>query len=337
MTDPTPAPVADHTPAPTPAPSPAPVTDAVSSAAPAPAPAPSAAPAPVGDPSAPVPTPTPTPTPTPAPVADDWRTREANGDAKKLKMLERYQSETAWKESWFELRKTVDTTRPKSALPDKATPEQLAAYRAENGIPDAPEKYLENLPDGLVIGEQDAPIFKDFAETLLAKNLPPAAAHAAIEWYNNWQEKMEAAAAEADLVNGTRTEDILRQEWGNDYRVNVNLRKSFLDSAPEKVRDAFERAKLPDGTLLGQYPDMSRWLVGMAREINPVATIPPGSSVGAGKSIDDRLSEIKPMMGNRNSPYWKGELGADGKTSLEREYGQLLDVQIANQKRGISA
>lgn len=265
---------------------------------------------------------------------DDWRARMSGGDEKTLKMLERLQSPEALAKKLREQDVLISSGQIKKPLPANATPEQIAAYRAENGIPESADKYFENLPDGLVIGKDDLPIFQDFANTLLAKNLPPSAAHAAIEWYNSWQEKNQAVIFEADKQNAIKTEDALRQEWGADYRANVNLRSAFLDSAPPLVKDAFLKARLPDGSLLGEHADMSRWLVSMAREINPVASIPPSSGIGAGKSVGDRIGEINKMMGDKNSAYWKGERGPDNKTALEREYLQLLEVQQSNKKRG---
>lgn len=325
MTDPTPAPIPAPSPAPPPVPNPGP--------APAPPPAPPPAPAPGGDP-APAPAPIAPPDPTPAPAPTDWRTAIAGDDAKKLAILGRYASEQAWRDSWFELRKTVDTTRPKQPLPENATPEQLAAWRADNGIPNEPKGYLEKLPDGLVIGAEDLPIFESFAAELHAQNIPPQAAHAAIKWYNNFVEQQQAHTAEMDRTNAAATSEALRTEWGPDYQANVNARKAFIDSLPERVRDGFLTARLPDGTLLGEYPEMSQWLVGMAAEMNPMATIPPGSGIGTGgKTVEDRIAEIGQHIGNFGSPYYKGPKDANGRTAMEAEYMKLLEIQEKRQAK----
>ena len=66
----------------------------------------------------------------------------------------------------------------------------------------------------------------------------------------------------------------------------------------------------PDGLKFANNPDNIRWLVGLAKEINPTATlVPPGPDQAA--SIDSEISRITALM---NSPdkserdkYWKDE------------------------------
>lgn len=269
----------------------------------------------------------------PPPV--DWRTREAAGDPARLKMLERYASEDAWKKSWFDLRKTVDTTRPKAPLPDNATPEQLAAWRADNGIPLEPAGYFEKLPDGLVIGADDKPLFDSFAAELHAANLPPIAAHTAIKWYNDFAEKQAAMIATLDAENLERTQAELRAEYGRDYDAHLNKHEAFLEALPADLKDRFLGARAQDGTLLYQTPEMYRWMLGIALQDDPMSSIPPGSGIGqGGKTAEDRIAEIRPLMANDSSAYWKGPKGADGKTDLEREYLQLQDFISNRAKRG---
>jgi hypothetical protein len=47
-------------------------------------------------------------------------------------------------------------------LPKDAKPEQVAEWRKNNGIPESPEKYDFNLPDGLVMGEADLNVARKF-------------------------------------------------------------------------------------------------------------------------------------------------------------------------------
>ncbi len=237
-------------------------------------------------------------------------------------------------DAFFEQRRIIDTTRPKQPLPENATAEQLAAWRTDNGVPLEAKDYLEKLPNGLIIGDEDRPIFESFAAELHAENAPPNIAHAAVRWYNNFVEQQQAATAELDRANVANTTQALKTEWGADFQANSNIRKNFIESLPDTVKQGFLSARLPDGSLLGEHAEMSQWLVGMALERDPMATIPPGSGIGpGGKTVEDRIGEINKMMGDRGSDYYKGARGEDGKTVVEREYLKLLDIQIKRQAK----
>ena len=73
--------------------------------------------------------------------ADDWRTRLAGGDEKELKRLSRFASEADVYKAYRELEKKKSSGELKQALSKDATPEQIAEWRKENGIPETPDKY----------------------------------------------------------------------------------------------------------------------------------------------------------------------------------------------------
>lgn len=315
MSDPNPAPA--PTPSGTPEPTPSPAPTPTPTPAPTPAPNPEPAPAP-----APTPTPAPTPAPEPAPVTD-WRKDFADGDEKIAKRLERYQDQKSAIKALVSLQNELSSGKYRRADPPKdATPEQLAAWRTENGLPAEAKGYLENLPEGLVIGDDDKPIFEDFVQSLHKVNADPKIAHEAIRWYNDFQQKQVAAVAQADAQNARATEAALREEWGPDYEANVNLRAQILSSAPAEVQDAFKTARLADGSLLGEHPHISRWLVAMQREINPLATLMP-NAIGTAQQLESRLAELTKLMGNDNSDYWRGPKS----DALQKEYRDLLVAQ----------
>lgn len=305
--NPAPAPAAQDTPAPTPSPSPTPDPAPAAVADPAPTLAPSPDPAPAAD---------------PAPVAD-WRKDFSGGDEKLAKLLERYTTPADVAKAFHSLRTELSSGKYKRAEPPKdATPEQIAEWRKENGLPVEPKGYLENLPEGLVIGEDDKPIFEDFAAAFHGENADPKFVHKAIAWYNDFQQKQEAAIAAADQKNAQETEAALKQEWGADYQTNVSLRAQIISTAPQEVQEALKTARLPDGTLLGEHPHISRWLVSLQREINPAATIMPNGVTNV-QSIDLEIADLEKKMGNYESEYWKGPKSQ----ILQSRYRELITAR----------
>jgi len=324
MPDPTPAPSLTATPAPTPTPTPSPT----------PAPAPSTSPAPSPTPSQ-TPTPSPDPSPTPTPTesnawGDNWRQTYAGQDEKLLKRLERYASPKAALDALISAQNKISAGELVKPLSDNPTPEEIAAYRAQHGIPEKPEGYLEKLPNGLVIGEGDKPIVDSFVDRLHKLNADPKLVHEAVSWYYDFQEQQVAERQTLDLSQKTEAEDALRAEWGQDYRTNINHINSFLSTAPEGVADMITNARTGDGKALFNDQKFVGWIASLAREANPVGTIVPA---GPGSQSDNAVAEIariEKLMGNKNSEYWKGAQAE----SLQKRYRDLIDFQSKQQARG---
>lgn len=320
MPDPTPTPTpsptgtsGEGTPTPTPTPAPTP----------SPTPAPSPTPGPT-----PAPTPTPAPSPSPSPTAtntwgDNWRETYADKDDKRLNVLKRYTDPKALLDAHFALKQRVDSGELKASKPlaKDATPEQVTAWRTENGIPSNAGDYLANLPGGLVIGEADKPVMTAFADAMHKANAPPALVHAAVGWYNSFQEQQAADIAKAEQEGKQKGEDALRATWGADYRANLNLANDFVtNTAGEELAGALAHAVLPDGSLLGDSPKAMEWLAKIAREVNPVATLLPNVGGGTAASIDTRIAEIDKMMRTDRAGYNKN-------TTVQNEYRQLIDAK----------
>lgn len=315
-----------------PAPAPAPATTAPASA---PAPAAAAAPAPSPAPaaSAPAEPSAATASPAAAPAQPDqaassgewpadWRKRIAGDDEKVIKQLERFASPKALADSYRELAGKLSRGELRAPLPKDATPEQLAEWRKTHGIPEAPEKYDLTLPDGLVIGDADKPAVDAVVKALHAQNATPEQVKATLTTYFQFREAEVQRIQEQDVEHRDEVDAMLRDEWQGDYRKNVNLTAAFLQSAPKGVGDKIMNARMPDGRALANDPDTLRWLVSLARETNPSASVVPGASDPA-KAMSDEIAQIESLMGDRNSAYWKGPKAEP----MQARYRELLNAR----------
>ncbi len=255
---------------------------------------------------------------------DDWRARLAGGDEKALKRLERFADPSAVWKSFREAEGKLSSGKVQTAKPPAADApaEELAAWRKDNGIPEAPADYLKNLPDGLVIGKADKPQMEQFAADMHARHASPEVVHAAIASYYAMRETAAAEAAGRDAQAMRTTEDELRADWGADYRRNVNAIVGWLDTADADVKGALMNARGPDGTPVMSMPKVLRWLHAQALDINPAATIVPGAGANAGKGIEDRIGEIETVMRKDNARYVKD-------AGMQRE---LLDLYAARDR-----
>lgn len=253
---------------------------------------------------------------------DDWRQNYAGEDEKMAKRLERYASPKAALDALVAAQNKISSGELKTALQPDATDEETAQWRTENGIPENVDGYEINLPNGIVVGEEDKPIVDSFLESALASNLHPDQVNSALAWYYDNQEQQALELENADNELKQKSEDALRVEWGQDYRRNIQLANNLLDGAPEGVKDQIMGARLADGTPLGNNPDALNWLVDLSRKVNPVATVVPGSGTNAVQAIETELANLKGMMGDRSSEYWKG----DNSAKNQARYRELVEV-----------
>lgn len=262
--------------------------------------------------------------------SENWRELYAGEDAKMLARLQRYTTPKAAIDAMVAAQNRISSGELRAPLPATPTAEQVAEFRQQNGIPEKPEGYFEKLPDGLVIGADDKPMFESFAKGLHALNAPPQIAQYAVKWYNDFQEQQAARISENDTSQKATAEDTLRAEWGADYRANIGHISNFLKSAPEGVADLVSNARGSDGKAILNDPKVVQWFASVAREMNPVGTI-----VGSGdsmKTVEGRMGELTKLMGNQSSEYWKGPTAE----KLQAEFRDLVDAQGRLKARGVA-
>lgn len=259
---------------------------------------------------------------------DAWRKDYAGEDAKMLARLERYQSPKAALDALIAAQNKISAGELVKPLPDNPTAEELTAWRTQNGIPEKAEGYLEKLPDGIVVGEDDKPILNSFLERIHKMNADPKLAQEAVKWYYDFQEEQVAARTQKDASDKQSTEDALRADMGADYRANINQIQSFLSSLPTGVGEMLANARNGEGKALFNDPSFVNAMAGLARELNPAGVIVGG--IGNGSGIVDELATIEKMMGNKNSDYWKGSKAE----SLQARYRDLITAKEQLDKRG---
>jgi hypothetical protein len=229
--------------------------------------------------------------------------------------------------------RTELSKRPAAAkaepLAKDATPEQVADWRKANGVPEKSADYGNALalPAGIVLGEADRPIAESFFTAAHEAGLPQPAVNAALDWYFRFQEQQEIARRDADTTVYDKTLGELRQEWGAaDFQRNTNaigaVVAPIINKQGEGLFDQLVNARLPDGTRLGDHAGVTRALVDLALEINPVARTTPADAANSRKSIGSRMEEIKALMSgpDANEKYW-------GNEAVQKEYRDLLAAE----------
>lgn len=245
-----------------------------------------------------------------------WREEIAGENKDALKTLERFASPKAIYESYEQLRGRVSKGELKAVapFPKTGTPEQQNAWRQENGIPEAPDKYEIKLPDGMVIGEADKPIVENFTKFAHERNLPAGAVNDVVNWHFQQQvAAQEAARADFDAKK-TETAATLGQEWGAEYKPNMNKIEGLLDSTiPADQADLKTSIK----NAIATNPHFARHYAALALQLNPAGTLVPGDRGANEGTVTDELKKIETLMRTDRKKY-------DGDRAMQDRYLALI-------------
>jgi len=239
---------------------------------------------------------------------DDWRDKLAGGDEKFKKALDRYGSLEAYAKAGWELRRQRDAGVLKSTMPEDPTPEEIAAYRKQNGLPDTADGYEITPPSEIELNDADKAQIGRFKELFHANNVSPPVAKALSDAFfaDRLQAEMELRDAAQEATINRRAE--IRGEYGKDYQRNIQLAKTWADNLIGKeVRNRLADTVLSDGTRLGDLPDFNRFLVQGALNGMPANQVAEAEFGGGGKSLEAQYKEALDLKFTDPVAYAKPE------------------------------
>jgi len=237
----------------------------------------------------------------------DWRDQISKGDKTVGNILGRYATPADAIQSAIEIRKKISAGEIKMPLPKDAKPEDIAKWRADNGIPESPDKYELKLRDGLSIGKDDKPIIDGFLKAMHEKNTPPDVASTAVDWYYSEIERQTEERAVKDKSLASAAQEVLREEWGPEYRTNLNVVENLLSTMPKEVADDFKFGRLANGTPIMADPNTIKWLLNMNLQLNPHSKVVGNTAGNPASAIDDQIAEIEKTMKTNRKAYDKDE------------------------------
>lgn len=272
---------------------------------------------------------------------EDWRERMAEhlsaGDEKlykkELKRLERIANPLVLGGSWREL-ETRFSEGGLIKVPGKnAKPEEVAAYHKAIGVPEKPDEYFKDLKldNGAVIGDDDKPFWDGFAQAVHAAGAPPAVVQATANWYYKMQEEQAAAQDEADDAYRRQSEKTLKEELGSAFKRQINAVGTLFASAPggsdiKNEKSLFARlmgGRTADGQVIGNDPDMLRFLISTINEINPAATVVEDGNQ-SGMTLEAEIEKIEKIMKTDRREY---------NAKWAPRYAELLNAREKMKKR----
>ena len=262
----------------------------------------------------------------PADWPQDWRDKLAGEDKAFRKKLDRYTSPLDVGKAYRALETKLSGGEYRKGVPENATPEQMAEWRKEAGLPEKPEGYIEKLalPNGLVLGEADKPIVAELAKSALDGNVDPKAFNGLVAKYYEMQDAQAKARAEKDTAYHDTALAELSSEYGGEFKKTITGVNSLVEKYfPSEISADLLVARLPDGRLLGDNPQFIKALALLSKELDPGATLIPAG----GGTVTDRLEEIRKLRRENPDKY-----EADHK--LQAEELELIDADLKMKARG---
>lgn len=263
-----------------------------------------------------------------ASLPENWREIMADGDEKLLARLKRFSHPSKVTKSWLSAEQKISSGEFKKGLPENATPEQLAEWRTQQGIPEAPDKYVPPAIEGFEWGDADKPLLDAFFTDMHAANAPQAQVDAALKAYSKIVADAQVQRTEADKAFRVENEDKLRADLGAEFRPQMTLVKRALEDTdgpiPPAISQKLLSARDGEGNRIINDAATMKWLSELAlNHYGPGAMISGDAKV----TMTSRIDELRTLMKTDFRKYI--ETGGD------KEYAKLLSQQMG--KRGNSA
>lgn len=263
---------------------------------------------------------------------EDWREKWAGKDDKLLARLKRFASPDNVFKSYLDIERKVRGGQYQPALPDGAAPEEIAAYRKQAGIPEAPDGYKIGFAEGAQVPESAKAQLDAWRQHMHNANTPPQYVEAAWEGYRAVQEAEAQRRYEAAQEKLVETKSLLRSEWGRDYDTNNTRANNLIADYGGDAAGDMMKWVLLDGTPLGAHPEFVKMMVNIA-----LATggddYSRQESVMGGKTLDDDLEEQRELRRTNLREYDKPE----NETKRTKIYAELAKRDAAAANRGRAA
>ncbi|WP_234624645.1 hypothetical protein [Agrobacterium vitis] len=226
----------------------------------------------------------------------ELRAMLAGGDEKFLKQLERFKTPESLarglREAYNLAKKSGESKAP-ARLGDKATPEEIKAFREAVGIPDDPTQYPVSYREEFKASERDGQILEDVKAFAVERNIDPKATSAFVEWYEDLSVANQQRLDERLAQTAKATQNELTAEWGAEYKGNITGVQELLKThLGEEGADQFYNMRLADGSRIQDNVGMVKMLASIASDYYGSNAIIVGDVEAAGQTTQQQIDDL---------------------------------------------
>lgn len=222
-----------------------------------------------------------------------FRESLAGGDAGLLKALERYKSIGAISGAFKEARTAAKSAGKPLTLSEKASAEEVKAYREAMGIPEEAKDYPVSFSDDYAATEQDKAILDSFKAYLHQANADPRAAKAALGWYQDFAKAQQQELSGNLAKVAKETQAALRTEWGGEYDGNLNAAQQLMTAQlGEEGFGQMMDLRLMDGSRLQDNLAFVKMMAQLGADYYGGNAIMTGDVETTAKTVEEQIKEL---------------------------------------------
>ena len=259
-----------------------------------------------------------------------------------LKQVGRLKSPDDIGVSWIMLNEKVRSGEHRR-LAEDASPEEAAAWRKENDIPEDPAKYDIPAIAGHTWKDTDEPTLSSFKAAAHEANLPQSAVNRLTKWWVEQQRESEAEydskLKALDREDREACHDAIRGEFGiAEFKPSMKIMQRLLEDeevfgegSAEKILSArYFDEETGMWRRLTSLPEIARGLIGIATDRYGEGAMASGD--GRPGVSADRLAEIDKIMNQDYDRYIREGL-ADEAMAIRRKQQEKADKRAARSAR----
>jgi hypothetical protein len=215
-------------------------------------------------------------------------------------------------------------------LSEEASPEEAAAWRKENDIPEDPAKYDIPAIPGHTWKDADTPTLDGFKAAAHEANLPQSAVNRLTKWWVEQQQNSEAEydskLKALDRQDKEACHDALRTEFGiSEFKPSLSVMKRFIEDEEvfgEGMADILVGSRYFDEETgmwrrLTSHPSFARGLIGLATERYGDGAMVAGD--GRPSVTANRLDEIEKIMKTDSDRYFREGLADEAMAIRQKQ------------------
>ena len=212
-------------------------------------------------------------------------------------------------------------------FPDDGDEDAQKTWRINRGLPETPSDYEKHFPEGFEVPERDKVYTDKYLEVAHKHNLPPTVTNEIMETVYAQEKAENTALEEMDVAQSNATAELLQDEYGSETKKNLTAAYALIGMLPEETQGLLMNARLGNGDGFINNPDILRWLVGQAYQINPGGITAPAEGSADAKGLLSEKADLEKLMADTRGPYYTDPKGSDGMTNHQRRYAEILKIE----------
>jgi len=258
---------------------------------------------------------------------DNWREEFADGDEEELKRLKRYNTPAAVNKARRQLEKKLSSGNLKPVRPDTDDQKVLAEWRKSVGVPDTPEGYMEHVLD-VDLSDLDAGLTSKMLKVMHEEGIPSREVSRVVKEFVSQQTQATIERMQADADFKSTAEDELRADLGPKYREGMNVMATLVhEFGNDKVKQKLFGGRTSEGYLLGDDPDILKFLINVATAYYPdnqIVSTPSAEGSNVVDTIEKELRDLAAEMADSNDRMNLGSLHYWKNPDKQQRYRDLL-------------